>query len=50
MCHRFGQAKHVYGGLVLGLSQSPLLPQLPFKMMLISKVVKTESKILILLC
>ena len=27
--HRFGQAKFVYGGPVLGLSQFLLLPQLP---------------------
>ena len=32
--HRFGQAKITYGGLVLGLSQFSLLPQLPKKMKL----------------
>ena len=35
------------GGLVLGLSKFPLLPQLPQKMMLVSKVVKSDSKIII---
>jgi len=37
----FGQAKFPYGGLVLGLSQFSLLPQLPLKTtMLKLKVVK----------
>ena len=36
-----------YGGLVLGSSQFLLLPQLPHKMMLVSKVVKSNSKIII---
>jgi len=27
--HGFGQAKFAYGGLVLGLSQFSILPQLP---------------------
>jgi hypothetical protein len=35
------------GGLVLGLSQFLILPQLPNKMMLDSKVVKMDSKIII---
>jgi len=29
--HRFGQAKYPDGGLVLGLSQFSVLPQLPQK-------------------
>jgi len=33
----FWQAKFADGGLILGLSQSTLLPQLPLKMMLDSK-------------
>jgi len=37
--HGFEQAKIGYGGLVLGLSQFPLLPWLPQKMKLASKVV-----------
>ena len=45
--HRFGQAKFAYGGPVLGSSQFLLLPQLPQKMMLASKVVKIDSKIII---
>ena len=40
--HRFGQAKFVYGGPVLGSSQFWLLPQLPQKIMLTSKVVKID--------
>ncbi len=36
--------------LVLGLSQLSLLPQLPQKIMLDSKVVKIGSKIIIYLC
>ena len=39
-----------YGGLVLGSSQFLLLPKLPQKMMIASKVVKSDSKIIILLC
>ena len=45
--HRYGQAKISYGGLVFGSTQSLLLPQLPQKMMLASKVVKSDSKIII---
>ena len=45
--HRFGQAKFVYGGPVLGSSQFLLLPQLPQKMRFASKVVKIDSKIII---
>ena len=40
--HGFGQAKFAYGGLILGLSQFALLPQL----MLGLKVVKISSKII----
>ncbi len=29
MFHGFGQGKFAYGGLILGLSQFTLLPQLP---------------------
>jgi len=47
--HGFGQAKFAYGGSVLGSSQFVLLPQLPLKMMLDLKVVKIDSKIIILL-
>ena len=42
---RFGQAKFAYGGPVLGSSQFLLLPQLPQKITLVSKVVKMGSKI-----
>jgi len=48
--HGFGQAKFTNGGLVLGLSQLSLLPQLPPNILLDSKVVKIEPKIIILLC
>jgi hypothetical protein len=48
--HRFGQAKLGYGGLVFGLSQLTQLPHLAQKMTLASKAVKSNSKILILLC
>jgi len=47
--HRFGQAKFAFGGLILGLSQFTQLPQMPLKMMLGLKVVKIDSKIIILL-
>jgi len=43
----FGQAKFAYDGSVLGLSQFTLLPQLPLKMMLYSKMVKIDSIIII---
>ena len=48
--HRFGQAEIAYGGLVLGLSQFSILPQLPLKMTLASKVVKIDLKIIISRC
>jgi len=47
--HRCRQAKFAYGGLILGSSQCTLLPQLPLKMMLDSKVVKIDSNVIILL-
>jgi hypothetical protein len=45
--HQFGQAKFVYGGSILSLSQFLLLPQLPQKIELASKVVKNDSKIIV---
>ena len=42
--HRFGPAKFAYGGPVLGSSRFLLLSQLPQKMRLASKVVKSVSK------
>jgi len=45
--HRFGQAKFAFGGSILGSNQITLLPQVPLKMMLNSKVVKIDSKIII---
>ena len=45
--NRFGQAKFAYGGPVLDSSQFLLLPQLPQKMTLASKMVKIDSKIII---
>jgi len=45
--HGFGQTKFTYGGLVLGLSQFALLPQLPQKTMLDLKLVKIDSKLII---
>ena len=45
--HRFGESKIANDGLVLGLSQFSILPELPYKMMLDSKVVKNDSKIII---
>jgi len=47
---KFGQAKFPDGGLILGLSQFSILPQLPLKILLDSKVVKIDPKIFILLC
>jgi len=43
----FGQAKVVYGGLILGSSPLTIPTQLPLKMMLDLKVVKINSKIII---
>ncbi len=45
--HRFGQAKFGYDGLVLGLSHFPLFPRLPQYTTLASKMVKSDSKILL---
>jgi len=42
--HRFGQVKFPDGGLVLGLSQFSILPQLSLKTMLGLKVVKIDLK------
>jgi hypothetical protein len=42
--HQFRQAKFYSGGLILSFSQFLLLPQLPQKIGLISKVVKSDSK------
>jgi len=48
--HEFGQGKFSDGGLVLSSSQFSILPQLPPKIMLNSKVVKIDLKITISLC
>jgi len=45
--HRLRQAKFPNGGLVLGLSQFSILPQLPLKMMLNLKVAQINPKIII---
>jgi len=45
--HRFGQAKFPDGGLILGLSKFSILPQLPPKILLDSKVVHINPKIII---
>jgi hypothetical protein len=47
--HQFGQAKFVNGVTILSPSQFSLLPQQPQKTKVASKVVKTDSKIIILL-
>jgi hypothetical protein len=47
--HRFRQAKFDYGGSILSSSQFLILPQLPKKVELTFKVVKVDSKIIILL-
>ncbi len=44
---RFGQAKIVYGGSILGSCQFTILPQLPLKTMLDLKVVKIQLKMII---
>ena len=46
----FGQAKILHRGSVLDSSQFLILPQLPQKIMQASKVIKINSKIVILLC
>jgi hypothetical protein len=45
--HGFGQAKFPYAGSDFGSSKFSILPQLPPKIMLNSKVVKIDTKILI---
>jgi hypothetical protein len=45
----FSKAKSANGGLILSSSQFLILPQLPQKIKLASKVVKVDSKIIILL-
>jgi len=45
--HRFWQAKFPHGGSVLGSSQFSILLQLPPKILLDSKVVKIDPKIII---
>jgi hypothetical protein len=45
--HRFGQAKFPNGGSILGSNQFSILPQLPPKILLDSKVVKIDPKIII---
>jgi hypothetical protein len=45
--HGFGQAKFPHGGSVLGFNQISILPQLPPKIILDSKVVKIGPKIII---
>ncbi len=47
MFHGFEQAKFPDGGSVLGLSKFLILPQLPPKIRLNSKVVKIDPKIII---
>jgi hypothetical protein len=47
MFHQFRKAKFAYGGLILSSSQFLLLPQLPLKMELASKVVKVDLKIIV---
>ncbi len=48
--HGFGQVKFADSGSILGSSQFSLLPHLPQKTMVSLKVVKIDSKIIILLC
>jgi hypothetical protein len=45
----FSKAKSANGGSILSSSQFLILPQLPQKIKLASKVVKVDSKIIILL-
>ncbi len=49
VCQGFSYAKFAYGGSILSSSQFLILPQLPQKMKLVSKVVKIDSKIIVLL-
>jgi hypothetical protein len=43
----FSKAKSANGGSILSLSQFMILPQLPQKMKLASKVVKIDPKIIV---
>ncbi len=43
----FSKAKYAHGGSILSLSQFLILPQLPQKMKLASKVVKIDPKIIV---
>jgi len=45
--HKFGQAKFVHAGLILGSSQFTILPQLPLKTRVDLKMVKIDLKIII---
>ncbi len=45
--HGFGQAKFSCGGSILGSSQFTLMPQLPLKTMLNTKVIQIDSNIII---
>jgi hypothetical protein len=45
--HRFRQAKSANGGSIVTSSQFSILPQLPQKMKLVSKVVKIDPKIIV---
>jgi hypothetical protein len=47
--HQFCQDKFSSDGLILSSSQFLLLSQLPQKMKLVSKVVKSDAKVIILL-
>jgi hypothetical protein len=47
--HRFRQAKFGYGGLISSSSQFLILPYRPLKTSLAIKVIKNDSKIIILL-
>ncbi len=47
--HGFSLAKFAYCGSILSSSQFLILPQLPQKMKLTSKVVKINQKIIVLL-
>ncbi len=47
VCQGFSKAKSANGGSILSLSQFLILPQLPQKIKLTSKVVKVDSKIII---
>jgi len=48
--HRFSKTKFLDGGFILGSNQFWKLPQLPPKILLNSKVVKIDPKIIISLC